>query len=78
MKQKNVFISHEKINNILDYKPTDTFGCNEVIYKQEVMNILTSLDPLVPNYNRIPNALYPQNIDYLKTIKQFTKKKKDI
>ena len=72
--KKQVFISNEEINTILNYKPTDTFRCNEVIYNQEVMDVLTKLDPLVPNYNKIPNALYPQNIDYLKTIKQFTKK----
>ena len=74
LNKKQVFISNEKINTILNYKPTDTFRCNEIIYNQEVMDVLTSLNPLVPNYNKIPDALYPQNIDYLKTIKQFTKK----
>ena len=38
------------------------------------MEVLTSLDPLIPNYNKIPDALYPQNIQYLKTIRAFTKK----
>jgi hypothetical protein len=73
-KKSQVFITNEQINTILNYKPTDTFRCNEVIYNQEVMEVLTSLNPLIPNYNKIPDALYPQNIDYLKTIKHFTKK----
>ena len=71
---KQVFISNESINIILNYKPTDTFRCNEIIYNQEVIDVLTKLDPLIPNYNKIPDFFYPQNIDFLKTIKQFTKK----
>ena len=73
-KLNTVFVSNEKDNNILNYKPQDTFRCLEVVYNSEVMEVLTSLDPLIPNYNKIPDALYPQNIQYLKTIKAFTKK----
>ena len=74
-KLNTVLISNEKVNNILNYKPQDTFRCLEVVYNSKVMEVLTSLDPLIPNYNKIPDALYPQNIQYLKTIKTFTKKK---
>ena len=73
-KLNTVFVSNEKVNNILNYKPQDTFRCLEVVYNSEVMEVLTNLDPLIPNYNKIPDALYPQNIQYLKTIKAFTKK----
>ena len=48
------FISNEKVNNILNYKPQDIFRCLEVVYNSEVMEVLNSLDPLIPNYNKIP------------------------
>ena len=72
--EKEVFISNDTINDILNYKPLETFRCLEVIYNQEVLEVLADLNPLLPNYNKIPDALYAQNIDFLKVIKQFTKK----
>ena len=72
--EKEIFISNDTINAILNYKPLETFRCLEQIYNQEVLEVLADLNPLLPNYNKIPDALYPQNIDYLKVIKQFTKK----
>ncbi len=53
--KKQVFISNESINAILNYKPTETFRCNGIIYNQEVIDVLTNLDSLIPNYNKIPD-----------------------
>jgi hypothetical protein len=69
-----VFTSSQEINNILNYPEPSTFRCIEKIYNQEVLNVLTSLNSTVANYNKIPDALYAQNIDDLKRLKQYSKK----
>jgi len=72
-KQGNkVFTSNNKINTILNYPEPSNLSVVEIFYNEEIINILSSLDFTAPNYNKIPDALYPENINSLKTIKKFS------
>ena len=75
MKDNNdVFISNETINNILNYSVPDKFRCIEQIHDLEAFEVLTNINPLIKGYSKIKDALHPQNIDTLKTLKKYTKK----
>jgi hypothetical protein len=69
-----VFMSSLEINKILNYPEPSTFRCIEKVYNREVLNVLTSLNPTVAGYNKIPDALYAQNIDDLKRLKTYYKR----
>ena len=69
-----VFTTSQEVNNILNYPEPSTFRCIEKVYNPEVLNVLTSLNSTVAGYNKIPDALYSQNIDDLKRLKQYSKK----
>jgi len=64
-----VFTSNDKINTILNYPEPSNLSVVEILYNQEIIEILSSLDFTAPNYNKIHDALYPDNINSLKTIK---------
>ena len=62
---KEVFLSNPTINAILNYPQPSSLNVSEVIYKPEILQILTSFDPSTPNFNKIPDAIYPENINSL-------------
>lgn len=66
----SVFIDNAEINFILNYSEPSVLSVKEVIYNPDVLNILSSLDTTHANYNKIPDALYPDNIIYLKQLKK--------
>lgn len=67
-----VFNSNETINSILNYPEPSFLSLVEIIYNNEVLDVLSSLDFTEPNYNKIRDALYPDNINALKLIKKHT------
>lgn len=69
---KEVFLSNPTINAILNYPQPSSLNVTEVIYKPEILKILTSFDPCTPNFNKIPDAIYPDNINALKTLCRHT------
>lgn len=69
---KEVFLSNPTINAILNYPQPSSLNVSEVIYKPEILKILTSFDPCTPNFNKIPDAIYPDNIISLKTLYRHT------
>lgn len=69
---KEVFLSNPTINAILNYPQPSSLNVTEVIYKSEILKILTSFDPCTPNFNKIPDAIYPNNINSLKTLCRHT------
>jgi hypothetical protein len=70
---KEVFLSNPTINAIINYPQPSSLNVSEVIYKPEVLQILTSFDPSTPNFNKIPDAIYPENINSLKSLSRFTR-----
>ena len=72
MKENKVFTSNNKINTILNYPEPSNLSVVEILYNQEIIDILSSLDFTAPNYNKIPDALYPDSINSLKTIKKYS------
>lgn len=70
--KNTVFNSNEAINSILNYPEPSYLSVVEIIYNQEVVDVLSSLDHTEPNYNKIYDALYPDNIINLKLIKKHT------
>lgn len=70
---KEVFLSNPTINAILNYPQPSSLNVSEVIYKPEILQILTSFDPCTPNFNKIPDAIYPENINSLKSLSRFTR-----
>lgn len=67
-----VFNTNEAINTILNYPEPSYLSVVEIMYNQEVLDVLSSLDYTEPNYNKIYDALYPDNINALKLIKKHT------
>lgn len=65
-----VFKSNEIINSILNYPEPSFLSVVEIIYNNDVLDILSSLDYNQPNYNKIYDALYPDNINGLKQLKK--------
>lgn len=65
-----VFKSNEFINCILNYAEPSFLSVVEFIYNNEVIDILSSLDYNEPNFNKIYDALYPDNINALKQLKK--------
>ena len=70
---KEVFLSNPTINAILNYPQPSSLNVSEIIYKPEILHILTSFDPCTPNFNKIPDAIYPENIISLKTLYRHTR-----
>lgn len=66
----SVFINNDEINLILNYPEPSVLSVKEVLYNPEIVNILSSLDTTHANYNKIPDALYPDNIISLKQLKK--------
>lgn len=67
-----VFKSNEAINSILNYHEPSFLSVVEIIYNKDVLDTLSSIDYTEPNYNKIYDALYPDNINNLKLIKKHT------
>ena len=66
----NVFIENQQISNIFKYEMPSALSIKEVIFNPEVLNVLSSLDTTHANYNKIPDALYPDNVLLLKQLKK--------
>jgi len=66
----NVFVDNDEINFILNYTEPSVLSVKEVIYNPDVLNILSALDTTHANYNKIPDALYPDNVISLKQLKK--------
>ena len=66
----SVFIDNDNITKILKYDVPSVLSVKEIIYNPTVLNVLSSLDPTHANYNKIPDALYPDNINALKQLKK--------
>jgi hypothetical protein len=69
---KEVFLSNPTIKAILDYPEPSNLSLIEIIYNPEVLDVLSSIDHTISNFNKIPNAIYPDNINALKVMKKFT------
>lgn len=63
-----------EIDKILSYIQPDVYNCREIIYNNEILDILIQLDPNMPNYNFMDDACDSNTINTLKTLKKFTKK----
>ena len=67
-----VFNNNEAINTILNYPEPSHLSVVEIVDNQEPLDVLSSLDYTEPNYNKIYDPLYPDNINALKLIKKHT------
>ena len=51
--KNTVFNSNEAINSILNYPEPSYLSVVEIMYNQEVVDVLSSLDYTEPNYTKI-------------------------
>jgi len=68
----SVFTSSPDINQILNYEVPSSLSVIEIFYNPEIIDVLSSLDYTAPNYNKIRDALYPDNIYALKSMKKYS------
>ena len=59
-----------EIDTILTYPEPDYFTVNEKMYNQEVLQVLTRLDPTIPSYAKINDCFDPDSITALKKLKK--------
>ena len=57
----SVFTSSPEINHILNYPVPSSLSVIEILHNPEIIDILSSLEHTAPNYNKIRDALYPDN-----------------
>lgn len=68
----DTFKKNDKINRVLNYPTPEHLSIAEYIYNPNILNVLSAIDPTSPKYTQIPDALYPDNIKALKTLKKHT------
>jgi len=70
MSESVININVPEIDKILSYPEPDYFTLNEKVYNQEVLQVLTRLDPTVPGYTKINDCFDADSIIALKKLKK--------
>ena len=70
MVESVININIPEIDKILQYPEPDYFTLNEKVYNQEVLQVLTRLDPTIPNYTNIKDCFDADSITALKKLKK--------
>jgi hypothetical protein len=70
MVESVININIPEIDKILEYPEPDYFTLNEKVYNQEVLQVLTRLDPTKPGYTKINDCFDADSITALKKLKK--------